>query len=43
MPTTYTVIFFVEKKVRIDKDSHILSTKNNIVFVIFLFEILTNR
>ena len=25
------------------KDSHILSTKNNSVFVIFMFEILTNR
>ena len=25
------------------KDSHILSTKNNNVFVIFMFEILMNR
>ena len=27
----------------IAKDSHILSAKNNSVFVIFMFEILTNR
>ena len=39
MSTTYanTVIF------RIAKDSHILSTTNNSVFVIFKFEILTNH
>ena len=40
------LLFFVEKNVRIlcnAKDSHILSTKNNSVFVIFMFEILTKR
>ena len=41
-----TLLFFVEKNVRIlcsAKDSHIFSTKNNSVFVILPFEILTNR
>ena len=33
----YTVIFCITK------DSHILSTKNNRVFVIFMFKIFTNR
>ena len=44
---TNTLLFFVEKKkMKIlcsAKDSNILSTKNNSVFVIFMFEILTNR
>ena len=38
--------YFLLENVRIlciAKDSHILSTKNNSVFVIFMFEILTNR
>ena len=41
-----TLLFFVEKNVRIlciAKDSHIFSAKNNSVFVILPFEILTNR
>ena len=41
---TNTLLFFVEKNVRIlcsAKDSHIFSTKNNSVFVILMFEILT--
>ena len=43
---TNTLLFFVEKNVRIlcsAKDSHIFSTKNNSVFVILMFEILTKR
>ena len=43
---TNTLLLFVEKNVRIlcsAKDSHIFSTKNNSVFVIFMFEILTSR
>ena len=43
---TNTLLFFVEKNVRIlcsAKDSHIFSTKNNSVFVILTFEILTKR
>ena len=43
---TCTLLFFVENNVRIlcnAKDSHIFLTKNHIVFVIFMFEILTNR
>ena len=38
---TNTLLFFVEKKGA--KDSHIFSTKNNSVFVILMFEILTKR
>ena len=38
----YAVIFG-EKMRESAKDSHIFSTKNNSVFVIFTFEILTNR
>ena len=36
---TNTLLFFVEKMCA--KDSHIFSTKNNSVFVILMFEILT--
>ena len=41
-----TLLFFCWKNVRIfcsAKDSHIFSTKNNSVFVIFMFENLTKR
>ena len=45
MPTTLSnTLLFLLKNVRIFclvKDSHIFPTKNNIVFVIFTFEILT--
>ena len=43
---TNTQLFFLLKNVRIlrsAKDSHIFSTKNNSVFVILMFEILTKR
>ena len=43
---TNTLLFFVEKNVRIlcsAKDSHIFFNKNNSVFVILMFEILTKR
>ena len=39
---TNTLLFFVEKMCSA-KDSHIFSTKNNSVFVILMFEILTKR
>ena len=42
----YTVIFLLKKNVRIlciAKDSQFFSTKNNSVFVILPFEILTNH
>ena len=35
--------YFVLIKCENAKDSHIFSTKNNSVFVIFMFEIWTNR
>ena len=37
------ILTFFSTKNNIAKDSHIFSTKNNSVFVIFMFEILTNR
>ena len=45
---TNTLLFFVEKMSEsepfaVQRDSHIFSTKNNSVFVIFMFEILTKR
>ena len=41
---TNTLLFFVEKmRESFAKDSHIFSTKNNSVFVILMFEILTKR
>ena len=43
---TITLLFFVEKNLRIlcsAKDSHFFFNKNNSVFVILMFEILTKR
>ena len=44
MPTTFsnTLLFFVGKMCNA-KDSHIFSTKNHIIFIIFMFEILMKR